>query len=91
MALLNGLALSLAIFILIILWQNDYPFAIILAITLMVILLNASIIGAVVPLVFKEINVDPALATGPFITTFNDVVGLLIYFSLLAFGFQFFI
>jgi magnesium transporter len=88
-ALLNGLALGVLIFGLISLWQKDYVFAITLAVTLQVILINASIVGAVVPLVFKKIKVDPALATGPFINTFNDVVGLFIYFSLLTIGLEF--
>lgn len=88
-ALLNGLVLGALIFGLISLWQKDYIFAATLAVTLQVILINASIVGAVVPLIFKEIKVDPALATGPFINTFNDVVGLFIYFSLLTLGFEF--
>jgi magnesium transporter len=90
-ALLNGLVLGALIFGLISLWQKDYIFAATLAVTLQVILINASIVGAVAPLIFKEIKVDPALATGPFINTFNDVVGLFIYFSLLTIGFEFFL
>jgi magnesium transporter len=88
-ALLNGLVLGVLMFSLISLWQKDFSFAIILAVTLQVILINASVVGAVIPLVFKKIKVDPALATGPFISTFNDVVGLFIYFSLLTLGFKF--
>lgn len=83
-ALLNGFALALLILIIISLWQNDYYFGAVLAGTLIVVVLNASIIGAVVPILFRKLNVDPALATGPFIATFNDVVGLLIYFSMLT-------
>jgi magnesium transporter len=90
-ALLNGLVLGLLIFGLISLWQRDYSFAFILAITLQVILINASIVGALVPLFFKKIKIDPALATGPFINTFNDVVGLFIYFSLLTISFELFL
>ncbi len=90
-ALLNGLALALLIFTVISLWQQDYEFGAILAGTLVVVILNASIIGAVAPILFKKINVDPALATGPFIATFNDVFGLLIYFSLLSFFVQYYL
>ncbi|MEJ2634494.1 MAG: magnesium transporter [Calditrichia bacterium] len=89
-ALLNGLALACLIFTVITLWQGDYHFGAILGITLIIVVLNASIIGALVPIVFKKLNIDPALATGPFIATFNDVFGLLIYFSLLSFFLQFY-
>jgi len=34
------------------------------------------------PLVFNKFNIDPAIATGPFVTTANDITGMLIYFSL---------
>ena len=39
--------------------------------------------------IFKKFEVDPALATGPFVATFNDVIGLMIYFSLLALSLKF--
>jgi magnesium transporter len=37
--------------------------------------------GTVIPLILDKYDIDPALATGPFITTLNDVLGLFIYFS----------
>ncbi len=89
-ALLNGMALGILIFCVISLWRQDYGFGAILGSTLIVVILNASMIGAIAPLLFKKINVDPALATGPFIATFNDVVGLLIYFTLLTLSLHFF-
>ena len=90
MAFLNGLVLATLIFTIITVWQNDPRFGAVLGSALIVVVLNASIIGAIAPLLFKKINVDPALASGPFIATFNDVFGLLIYFSLLT-GFLHFI
>jgi magnesium transporter len=83
-SVLNGLALGLMIFAIISLWQSDYAFGAVLAATLIIVILNASVVGGTAPIIFKKMNVDPALATGPFIATFNDVVGLLIYFSLLT-------
>ena len=41
--------------------------------------------GAVVPLVFRRIGVDPAVASGPMITTLNDSLSLLLYFGIVAF------
>jgi magnesium transporter len=40
----------------------------------------AAVIGTVVPLALDKSNIDPALATGPFITTSNDLLGLFLYF-----------
>lgn len=88
-ALLNGFVLALLIFAIIALWNQDYLFGALLSGTLVIIIINASIFGAVIPLFFKKINVDPALATGPFVATFNDVVGMIIYFFLLSIGFKF--
>ncbi len=46
--------------------------------TLALIML-ATTMGALIPMFFKWVNVDPALATGPFITTMNDILGILVY------------
>ena len=45
----------------------------------------AAVMGAVVPLVFRRIGVDPAVASGPLITTLNDGLSLLLYFGIAAF------
>jgi magnesium transporter len=41
----------------------------------------ASVIGSSLPIVFRRLNVDPAIATGPFVTTLVDILGILIYFN----------
>jgi magnesium transporter len=87
--IISGFVLSGLIFIVVTLWQKDIIFATILACTLVIVLLNASLFGAMIPFFFKKLNVDPAYATGPFVATFNDVVGLLIYFSLLTISLKF--
>ena len=79
-----GLTLAVLIFGIVTFWQDNIRFAAVLASTLMVVVINASIFGSMIPFVLKKINIDPALATGPFISAFNDVVGLLIYFALLT-------
>ena len=90
-ALMNGTVLAILIFSLISLWSGDYIFGAMLGSTLIIIVINAATFGAVIPLLFKKLKVDPALATGPFVATFNDVVGLSIYFGLLTIGFHFFL
>ena len=47
---------------------------------LLSVVIFAALFGTFVPLVLDKYDIDPALATGPFITTVNDVLGLFIYF-----------
>ena len=42
----------------------------------------ASLFGTAVPLLMNRLKFDPAVATGPFITTLNDIIGMFIYFSI---------
>ena len=46
------------------------------------VIIIASLIGTFIPLLLDKFGIDPALATGPFITTSNDICGILIYFSI---------
>ncbi len=55
---------------------------IIVTIALVSVIVIASLIGTFVPLLLDKFGFDPALATGPFITTSNDICGILIYFSI---------
>jgi len=57
-------------------------FAKVVSISIAVSLSAANIAGALIPLFMKMIKVDPAVASGPLITTVNDIISLLIYFSL---------
>ena len=50
------------------------------SISLLAVIIFAALFGPITPLTLKKYNIDPALATGPFITTANDVLGLFIYF-----------
>ncbi len=62
----------------------EISFAAILSIALFVIMVNATMVGAMVPILLDKASIDPAIATGPFVATTNDVIGLIIYFSLLT-------
>jgi magnesium transporter len=45
-------------------------------------MIMSSFTGTVIPLIFKKLGVDPAVASGPLITTFNDLVAVVTYYSL---------
>jgi magnesium transporter len=42
----------------------------------------AALVGSTVPMLFERINVDPAVATGPFVTTAIDIISVFFYFSI---------
>ena len=50
------------------------------SLSLLAVILLATVIGTTVPLFLHRGGIDPAIATGPFITTSNDIIGLTVYF-----------
>ena len=80
-----GLVCSLLVGVASIFLNGDYDIALIVGISMWVNMTAAATIGTIVPLVFKKIGVDPAVASAPFITTTIDVAALTIYFSLATF------
>jgi len=64
---------------------QDIRLAIVVSIALFNVVLLASFMGTVTPLVLDKLGINPALAAGPFITTANDLLGLLVYFSVAHF------
>lgn len=84
LAALNGLLLGLALFVFTALWYRGEPdslnTALAISISLFAVIIMAGIIGTFIPLFLHKRGIDPAIATGPFITTSNDIFGILIYF-----------
>lgn len=86
LSLLNGIILAIILFFgSHFLLGHPYIIGLTLSLSLISVILIASFIGTVVPIVLDKYNIDPALATGPFITTSNDIFGLLIFFSIAKF------
>ncbi|GAB1449602.1 magnesium transporter [Bacteroidota bacterium] len=81
-ALLNGLICSLLILGYNLVISPGYDLALTVSIALLTVIIFASLFGTFVPLLLNKLKVDPAIATGPFITTTNDLLGIAIYFSL---------
>jgi len=81
-ALLNGIICSGLIMIItsLIGYPNSISFTV--SISLMAVIIFAALFGTFIPLVLDKYKIDPALATGPFITTVNDILGLFIYFMI---------
>jgi len=83
-ALVNGIICGILLGLIVGFWISDYRMGAVVAVALVLIVLNSGFIGAAVPLVLKRWNVDPAIATGPFVTTSNDIISLLIYLGLVT-------
>ena len=84
-AFLNGIVASFVLFTLVyFLFNIEVKFALILCLSLFIIMITASIIGTTVPILLKKFGADPAIATGPISQTSNDILGLLIYFSIVT-------
>lgn len=79
-ALVNGLILSALIFGIASYFENS-TLGLVVSISLFTVIIFAAIFGTLIPLVLNRYKIDPALATGPFVTTLNDIVGLFIYFT----------
>ena len=62
--------------------HNDLMVSVTISISLLAVIMVAAIIGTIVPIVLEKNKIDPAIATGPFITTSNDILGVLIYFAI---------
>lgn len=81
-AVVNGIILALMVLGAVILIFNEPLLAYTVSISLFSIVLLASFMGTITPLVLDKFGINPALASGPFITTANDLLGLAVYFSL---------
>ena len=80
-ALLNGLILSIIIYGIAHVFDSA-TLGIVVSLSLFTVIIFAGIFGTLIPLLLDKYKIDPALATGPFITTLNDVLGLFIYLTI---------
>nr|WP_286313594.1 magnesium transporter [Mammaliicoccus lentus] len=79
---ISGLVCSLILFSIIVILYGQPLLATIVGISLTTAMTVGTTIGSLIPLFMNKIGIDPAVASGPFITTINDIVSMLIYFSL---------
>jgi len=83
-AVVNGIICGAVLGLIVGFWLSDYGLGSIVALSAVLIILSSGFIGSAVPLLLKRSNVDPALGTGPFVTTLNDVLSLIIYLGLVT-------
>lgn len=78
----NALVLGALLMTVASLWDGRWILGLIVGLSLMTSILWAATTGTLFPMIFRRLGLDPALATGPFVTMSNDLVNLLIYFSI---------
>jgi len=83
-ALINGILCGILLGLVVALWLSDPQLGVGVGVSLITVILFSGSFGAFVPLLLRKLNIDPALAAGPFITTSNDILGLLIYLSIVT-------
>ncbi|MBS9773962.1 MAG: magnesium transporter [Tenacibaculum sp.] len=82
LAMLNGLVLATLLFLFSLFKTENSVMALAISISLFAVIIVAGLVGTFIPLFLDKRGIDPAIATGPFITTSNDIFGILIYFWL---------
>ena len=82
LSLINGFLLSSILILLGALINQDISLTLTVSISLMGVIIISALIGTFVPIILNKKGIDPAIATGPFITTSNDIFGIFIFFYL---------
>ncbi|WP_077310164.1 magnesium transporter [Terribacillus halophilus] len=80
--MMTGLSCGIVITIVVAIWQNNVYLGLLVGLSIFTTLIIATLAGAIIPLLMHKMNIDPAIASGPFITTINDIISILIYFGL---------
>jgi len=81
-ALMNAVVLGAAMWAIVGFWLGSWQLAGVVGASLGSVILVAATLGALIPFALRGMGVDPAVAQGPFVTTLNDILGLLVYFGM---------
>lgn len=89
LSLLNGIALAALVFLFGYIVGQDQLTSLAIALSMLLVIIVAALVGTFVPIILDKRGIDPAIATGPFITTSNDIFGIFLFFyiSKLILGF----
>ncbi|WP_250435747.1 magnesium transporter [Hanstruepera flava] len=82
LSLINGLALAVLVMLFGFIIDQDTTESFAIAVSMMSVIVVAALVGTFVPIVLDKRGIDPAIATGPFITTSNDILGIYLFFVL---------
>lgn len=80
LALINGVALGLLVILFGAIVGQDQLVSITISVSMLSVIIVAALVGTFVPIILDKRGIDPAIATGPFITTSNDIFGIFLFF-----------
>lgn len=80
LSLINGLILGIIVISVAPLMSLSFDFSLTIALSMLCVIIVAALIGTFVPIILNKRGIDPAIATGPFITTSNDIFGIFLFF-----------
>jgi magnesium transporter len=79
---ITGLICGILVTFIVYFWQGDLFLGVLVGISIFITLIIATLAGSLVPLIMHRLKIDPAVASGPFITTINDIISILVYFGI---------
>lgn len=88
---LTGLVTGVVIFIVIGFWKNNFILGLVIGIAMLCAITVANLAGSLIPMLMEKLGFDPAVASGPFITTLSDLTSVLIYFNIASLFMPFFV
>lgn len=80
--LITGLCCGILMMLIVYFWKGNFFLGVLVGISIFFTLIVATLAGSLIPLIMHRLNIDPAVASGPFITTVNDIISILIYFGM---------
>lgn len=89
--LVTGAVTGVAIFIVVGIWQHNFPLGFVIGMAMLCAITVANLAGSFIPMLMDKLGFDPAVASGPFITTLSDLTSVLIYFNIASLFMQYFV
>nr|WP_242586665.1 MULTISPECIES: magnesium transporter [unclassified Enterococcus] len=89
--LVTGAVTGVAIFIVVGIWQHNFPLGFVIGMAMLCAITVANLAGSLIPMLMDKLGFDPAVASGPFITTLSDLTSVLIYFNIASLFMQYFV
>lgn len=89
--LFTGVVTGLSIFVIVGLWKNNFVLGLVIGLAMCAAITVANVAGSFIPMLMSRLGFDPAVASGPFISTLSDLTSVLIYFSIAGVFLQYFV
>lgn len=89
--LVIGVVTGIAVTLIVGIWKGNFVLGMVIGLAMMSAITVANLAGSFIPILMDKIGVDPAVASGPFISTLSDLTSVLIYFSIAQVFLKFFI